>query len=60
MESLIFVVVVMNSKDIFDVVKKNSSRSSVIQRSDPLPFSFIQFETKQQDISCHVTIQFMP
>jgi hypothetical protein len=31
------VVVVINSKAIFDVLKKIASRSSEIQRSDPLP-----------------------
>ncbi len=31
------VVVVMNVKDNFDVLKKMASRSSEIRRSDPLP-----------------------
>jgi hypothetical protein len=33
------VVVVINLKDHFDVLKKMASRSSEIRRSDPLPYS---------------------
>ncbi len=32
-------MVVINSKAIFDVLKKIASRSSEIRRSDPLPFN---------------------
>ena len=38
--------VVINSKAIFDVVKKNFSRSSEIRRSDPLPKILFKYTIK--------------